>query len=162
MAEQNLPMQDIAELNRILRIEIRCGRRKIKALQKRYKVKSVRKFLRESDKIGKYIFKKYGSKFCGCGDFYPLSEINQHIDHANFKKKSKSLMKELVKSSAVHSSLETAIRDFKAKHGNDQLKRTLERFDKLNVSPVVIPKRAKVVFFPNPIRLAKEYYNEIE
>lgn len=61
------------------------------------------------------------------------------IDKSSCKKKSKKLMKELVKSSATHSSLDMAfdILNF----NKSQIKAILKKFNKIGVSPVVIPRR---------------------
>ena len=83
-------------------------KRKSDILQRNSKCTSASSFLKESDIIGKYIFKHYANIFYGTGDFYKLTDIYSMIDKSSCKKKSKKLMKELVKSSATHSSLDRA------------------------------------------------------
>ena len=77
------------------------------------------------------------------------------IDKSSCKKKSKKLMKELVKSSATHSSLDRAfdILNF----NKSQIKAILKKFNKIGVSPVVIPRRYEFDTIRNPLDLAFEY-----
>mgnify|MGYP000060831615 CR=1 FL=1 len=83
-------------------------KRKSDILQRNLNVLLHLPFLKESDIMGKYIFKHYANIFYGTGDFYKLTDIYAMIDKSSCKKKSKKLMKELVKSSATHSSLDRA------------------------------------------------------
>lgn len=105
--------------------------------------------------LGKYIFKHYANIFYGTGDFYKLTDIYAMIDKSSCKKKSKKLMKELVKSSATHSSLDMAfdILNF----NKSQIKAILKKFNKIGVSPVVIPRRYEFDTIRNPLDLALEY-----
>ncbi len=68
------------------------------------------------------------------------------------QEKSKKLMKELVKSSATHSSLDRAfdILNF----NKSQIKAILKKFNKIGVSPVVIPRRYEFDTIRNPLDLA--------
>ena len=140
---------------KIIRIEIRCFKKKVRHLTKKFKCTSASSFLKESDIIGKYIFKHYANIFYGTGDFYKLTDIYAMIDKSSCKKKSKKLMKELVKSSATHSSLDMAfdILNF----NKSQIKAILKKFNKIGVSPVVIPRRYEFDTIRNPLDLALEY-----
>ena len=67
----------------------------MKRLYRKYKLKSVREFLRRSDEIGREIFEKYSNLFCGTGDFYKLDAIKKNIEKSNFKAKTKNLWRSL-------------------------------------------------------------------
>ena len=127
-------------------------KKKVRHLTKKFKCTSASSFLKESDIIGKYIFKHYANIFYGTGDFYKLTDIYSIIDKSSCKKKSKKLMKELVKSSATHSSLDRAfdILNF----NKSQIKAILKKFNKIGVSPVVIPRRYEFDTIRNPLDLA--------
>lgn len=159
MKQQKLPADDIEYLNRIIRIEIQCRRQKVLRICKKYKIDNVREFLKRSDDIGIDIFKKYTGLFCGRGDFFKGKKIDKIIDKASFKNKTKSLMKELAGLSAKHSSLDTAVCELSKKYGAKKTEKVLRQFDKLKVSPVVIPRRCEYDRLPGTVRLAKLYYN---
>ena len=158
MSEQSLPMRDIERLNRILRIEIQCKNKKVKRLYRKYKLKSVRDFLRRSDEIGREIFEKYSNLFCDTGDFYKLDAVKKNIEKSNFKAKTKKLMAELAECSAKHSSLDKAVTDINKKYGKDTAQRLLKKFDELKVSPVIIPRRSILKSAENPVKLVSHCY----
>lgn len=155
LKEKNPKCRYIDNSKKIIRIEIRCFKKKVRHLTKKFKCTSASSFLKESDIIGKYIFKHYANIFYGAGDFYKLTDIYAMIDKSSCKKKSKKLMKELVKSSATHSSLDRAfdILNF----NKSQIKAILKKFNKIGVSPVVIPRRYEFDTIRNPLDLALEY-----
>ena len=155
LKEKNPKCRYIDNSKKIIRIEIRCFKKKVRHLTKKFKCTSASSFLKESDIIGKYIFKHYANIFYGTGDFYKLTDIYAMIDKSSCKKKSKKVMKELVKSSATHSSLDRAfdILNF----NKSQIKAILKKFNKIGVSPVVIPRRYEFDTIRNPLDLALEY-----
>lgn len=155
LKEKNPKCRYIDNSKKIIRIEIRCFKKKVRHLTKKFKCTSASSFLKESDIIGKYIFKHYANIFYGTGDFYKLTDIYAMIDKSSCKKNSKKLMKELVKSSATHSSLDRAfdILNF----NKSQIKAILKKFNKIGVSPVVIPRRYEFDTIRNPLDLALEY-----
>ena len=87
--------------------------------------------LKESDIIGKYIFKHYANIFYGTGDFYKLTDIYSMIDKSSCKKKFKEIDERALKSSATHSSLDRAfdILNF----NKSQIKAILKKFNKIGV-----------------------------
>lgn len=143
MEQQNLPGINTEVLNRILRVEIQCGKKKIKRLQTKYKINTVQGFLNNSDMIGKYVFRKYAGLFCGNGNFYKLNAVRKRIESSDFNKKTKTKLCELAEKSATHSSLQKAIEYINNKYGKDSVNKLLIKFEKLHVSPVIIPKRCK-------------------
>lgn len=71
-------------------------------------------------------------------------------------------MNELAKSFTEHKGLGAAIEELTKKYGKVKIKKTLERFDKIGVSPIIIPQRSKYGYFPNPLTLAREYMNSTD
>lgn len=153
---ENPHCQNIGDAKNILRAEIQCKKNKIKHLEKKYDCYSVQEFLECSDKIGEYVFKHYANIFYGCGDFYKLDKIHEKIDKSNLKKKSKTMMKDVVSMSAKHSSLNKALHQFHLKEKD--IKSVMKKFDKIGISPIVIPRRYNYDTFKNPLTLAMNWY----
>lgn len=150
--KENPYCQNIDDAKNILRAEIQCKKKKVKHLIDKSGCTSLKTFLKHSDKIGEYVFSQYANKFYGQGDFYKLDEIYEIIDNSNFKQKSKKVMKDVVRLSAKHSSLNKAFRELKM--SRNDIKNVMKKFDKIKVSPVVIPRRCKFDMFINPLMLA--------
>lgn len=157
LKDEKIECPDLEKANDIIRTEIRCMKKKIKNLNRRFKVNNVADFLHKSDEICKCIFNDYSNSFFGTGDFYKLTEIKKRIKDSSFKEKSKILMIELAKSSATHSSLDYARKEFESKHDKYILKSTLKRFDKIGISPIVLPKRFSYDKLENPLTLALDW-----
>lgn len=153
--KQNRYCKNIKDAKNILRAEIQCKKNKVKHLMGKFGCTDIHSFLTNSDKIGKYVFKEYANIFYGKGDFYKLDKIYEKIDNSKYKDKSKKMMKELVKLSAKHSSLETAMNELELKQ--KERRAVMERFDKIGVSPMVIPRRFEHDRFKNPLTLALKY-----
>ena len=113
--------------------------------------------LQQYIKIAEYVFKQYTSVCYGKGDFYKLTNIKDKIDNSGFKEKSKKMMHELAKLSAKHKSLQTAIEE--CGYSKKDIENTLKRFEKIGVSPVVIPRRYEFEMFENPLKLALKTIN---
>lgn len=158
MSEQNLPMRDVEQLNKILRIEIQCKNKKVKRLYKKYMIKDVNGFLYLSNKIGREIFEKYSNLFCGAGDFYRLDAVKRSIEKSSFKTNTKKLMTELAEYSAKHSSLDKAVSEMSERYGDDKTQKVLKKFDELGISPVIIPRRSVIKYAGNPLKLALKAY----
>ena len=148
-------LPDIDRANDIIRIEIRCNRKKIKHLSDKYGCTKVSTFLKHSDIIGNYVFKHYANIFYGTGDFYKLDTIINKINNASVKEKSKKVMKEVVTLSAKHSSLQKSFRVLGLT--DKERKAIIKKFNKIGVSPVVIPRRSEFDTFSNPLTLALEW-----
>ncbi|MGN1097544.1 MAG: hypothetical protein ACI4SS_01460 [Clostridia bacterium] len=154
MTSEKLPFCDAETLSKILRIEIRCGKSKIKHLRKLFNVNTVRDFLNSSDSISGYVFSKYANIFFGSGEFHKLPKLYELIDGSGFKKKTKDAMKELAKETAVHKSLDEGIRILRKEYGKEKVNRILKNFDKINASPIAVSKRSRFEHFENPCELA--------
>lgn len=149
---ENKWCRNIEEAENILRAEIQCEKQKIRHLMNKFGYADTRSFLKHSDKIGTYVFRYYANKFCGSGDFYKIDEIYKRIERSSFKKKTKKLMKEFVQCSAKHSSADKAMR--KLGRSNKNVSCMIKKFDKIGVSPVIIPLKSKYDIFKNPLTLA--------
>lgn len=150
--QENKWCRNIGDAKNILRAEIQCEKQKIRHLMNKFGYADTRSFLKHSDKIGTYVFLYYANKFCGSGDFYKIDEIYKEIERSSFKKKTKKLMKEFVQCSAKHSSADKAIR--KLCWSNKNVLSIIKKFNKIGVSPVVIPLKSKYDSFKNPLTLA--------
>ena len=161
MTEANIPVRDMEKLNKTIRIEIRCKRKKIKRLRKLFDTRGLRDFFSNSDEICDYIFDKYSNIFYGKGDFYKLKDIKPLIDATNYKKKTKDRMNELAKLSSIRCNLSVALKEFEKRYGKNITLHILRKFDEISVSPVIVPKRSKFDKFDNPHRLSKDWMNNI-
>jgi len=155
--KENPYCQNTEDAKNILRAEIQCGKKKVKHLINKFGCTSIKTFLNNSDRIGEYVFSQYANKFYGSGDFYKLDEIYNIIDNSEFKQKSKRVMKNVVKLSANHSSLDKAFKELKM--SRNDIKKVMNKFNKIKISPVVIPRRFKFDMFINPLTLALENSN---
>lgn len=155
--QENKHCQNTEEAINILRAEIQCEKRKLRHLMDKFGCTKVRTFLKCSDKIGIYVFKHYANKCCGNGDFYKIDEVYRKIDKSKVKTKSKEMMKELIRLSAKHSSVQKAIH--KLRWNYKTTSNILKKFDNIGVSPIVIPIRSEYDFFPNPLTLVLESCN---
>lgn len=152
--KENKHCRNIKDAENILRAEIQCDKRKVRHLSKKFDCENMRDFLERSDEIGTYVFMKYANKCCGTGDFYKIDEIYRKIDDSRYKEKSKVMMREFIKLSATHKSVQTAIHEMYLR--KDKIKAILKKFDELGVSPIVIPMRRKYDTLKNPLTLALE------
>lgn len=121
----------------------------------------MREFLENSDEIGLPVMRKYAGIFCGGGDFCKEKAIVKEIDSSEYKNKTKELMKELVSLSAKHSSLDKAVKKLNEKYGADKVLKIRQKFNELNISPVVIPRRAQYKRLPGTDTLIGHFYNKI-
>lgn len=147
------------EARDIVRAEIQCGKHKVRHLADKFGCTSVRNFLRHSDEISEYIFKKYANLSYGNGCFYKIDEIQRRIENSRFHKKSKKMMYKLVSLSAKHSSLEKAMNELDLT--GKKRKEIMKRFDKIGASPVVIPRRCEYDSFENPLTLALKWCDNL-
>ena len=77
-----------------------------------------------------------------------------------YKNKTKELMKELVSLSAKHSSLDKAVKKLNEKYGANKVLKIRQKFNELNISPVVIPRRAQYKRLPGTDTLIGHFYNK--
>lgn len=150
--QENDRCKNIDDAINILRAEIQCEKKKVKHLSDKFGCTSVVTFLKHSDEIGTYVFKKYANIFFGNGDFYKIDTLYEFIENSRYKEKNKKLMKELVLLSAKHGSLQTAFN--KLKWDRRTRNSIMKKFNDIGISPIPIPLRCKYDFFENPLTLA--------
>ena len=154
---ENKHCKNIDEAKNILRIEIQCFKKKVRHLSDKFGYTHVRTFLKHSDSVGDYVFRKYIKKCYGGGDFYKINEIRKIIDQSHCHKESKALMRELAETSAKHKSIDKAMR--KLDYDKKTRKKAMKLFDKIGICPIVIPVRNKHDTFKNPLTLVMQSDN---
>lgn len=133
----------------ILRIEIRLKKRK--ALEKALDDLSDNSRMTTSEEIklaakkSKEIFFDTFVDIVPYGDFYRLKEAEELVMASKFKKNQKDKMLRLLRLIPEKKSLYLALKELNVRNADD----VIERFAKLNVSPITISKRADIDFLKN-------------
>lgn len=144
--------------NGIVRFEIQCFKTKVKNLHKKYDIEDIAEFLNKSDKISYDIFNYYIPQMFGTGDFYTTEKAYEFINGSKYATKTKEEMISLVKNTAEYSNLNKAEDEFKEKHGKTKLNVIIKKFNKLDLSPLTIPRRWDIDYIPNPLSYIEDEY----
>lgn len=158
--QENKHCKNIEDAKNILRAEIQCKKNMVDYLSKKFHHRTVRDFLRNSYEIGEYVFKFHIPKFFGGGDFYKLDTVINKIRNSNLKQASKEKMIAFAEQSANHKGLQNAIISNSLKP--DKYKSLMKKFNKIGISPIIIPRRYKYDSFENPLSLVLEWYGNTE
>ena len=70
-----------------VRIEIRCMKKKLKELKKKFNVQTIDNFMKKADKIGRYLYKHYLSEMFGTGEIFTLKKAKEQFLLGDLKPK---------------------------------------------------------------------------
>ena len=152
LKEQKIDCPDIEDANNIIRLEIRCGYKKLQHLREKFNVRSLEEFLNSTNKIFKYLLSYYLPSLFGSGSFFKLDDIKEKLKSAPYKEKNYKAMIRLAEKSATHSSLDKTLSNL----GKKDIQNLMKKFNEQNISPIVLPRRFEADYLPNPISLALE------
>ena len=159
--EDYFPQSEIKRAANIVRIEIRCMENKLKALKKKYDIKTISQFMDKANKIGNELFVYYLTKIFGTGTVYTLKEAAKRISDSGFKEKTAALLKELIQDSNEAKSAATVIKEYKNIYGKSQIQYLLSLLNDIDTNYVTITVRDAQLFdncyFPTPLELYNEF-----
>ena len=155
------PEDELQRAKNIVRIEIRCMDGKIKALRKKYDIKTIAEFMSNANKIGKALYKYYLSKIFNAGMICTLKEALLRIEQSGYKLENINLLKEFVKDANESRSVAETFRMYKSTIGKTETKRILFMLDNIDTSCVTVTNADAKLFdngyIPTPLELYKEF-----
>ncbi len=153
--------KQIEKAKNIVRMEIRCMEGKLKALSKKYCIRTTKDFMRMGNVIGDELYNYYLKKIFGSGIICTLKEANKRIGLSEYSEKNKELLREFIDTANLSRSVAETIKDYKSGYGKKETKRILFMFDNIDTNYVTVTNTDAKVFkdgyIPTPIELYKEY-----
>jgi len=155
------PTSEMERAKNIVRMEIRCMEGKIKALKKKYGIKSISEFMRCGNKMGKELYNYYLGRIFNSGGIYTLKEALARIDDSEYKPKNIEILKEFISDANELRSVAKAAKFYKKAYGKDKVKQIYELLDNIDTNYVTVTNADVKLFdngyIPTPIELYKEY-----
>ena len=155
------PADEMERAKNIVRIEIRCMNGKIKALSKKYNIKTISEFMAHSNKIGKELYKYYLGKIFSSGMVCTLKEALSRIDGSGYKPENINLLKEFIGDSNESRSVAETFRIYKNIYGKTEVKRIVFMLDNIDTNYVTVTNADVKLFdngyIPTPVELYEEF-----
>lgn len=155
------PADEMERAKNIVRIEIRCMNGKIKALSKKYNIKTISEFMSHSNKIGKELYKYYLGKIFSSGMVCTLKEALSRIDGSGYKPENINLLKEFIGDSNESRSVAETFRIYKNIYGKTEVKRIVFMLDNIDTNYVTVTNADVKLFdngyIPTPLELYEEF-----
>ena len=155
------PRKEIERAKNIVRIEIRCMDGKIKALKKKYNLKTISEFMSGADKIGNELYNYYLKKIFNEGTIFTLKEALKRIDNSGYKSENISLLKEFIKDANESRSVALTFNLYKKIYGKTETKRIVFMLDNIDTNYVTVTNNDIKLFdngyIPTPFELYKEF-----
>lgn len=159
--EGAFPQEEIERAKDVVRIEIRCMEGKIKALKKKYNIKTISEFMGFGNKIGKDLYKYYLSEICNNGTIYTLKDALKRIDDSEYKPKNIELLKEFVSDANESRSVAETCRIYKKFYGKSEIGKIVFMLNNIETNYVTITNSDAKLFrngyIPTPLELYKEF-----
>ena len=138
--------KDFKAAENIVRIEIRCMKKKLKELKKKFDVKTTDDFMRNADKIGRYLYKYYLSEMFGTGEIFTLKEVKERLALGDLKPKNVEALTEFLEFANEVRSVNKAYEIYCEADGKKITRDILNKFNYINTSYVTIPARDEKIF----------------
>ena len=149
--------KDLKSAENIVRIEIRCMKKKLKELKKVYRLYTIDDFMKNADIIGKHLYKYYLSKMFGTGRIYTLKTAKEQFSYGDLKPKNAEILKDFLDFANNVRSADKAYEAYCAAHGKKEARKILSKFDYIDTSYVTITNRDAKLFdgeyIPHPLDL---------
>lgn len=155
------PSGELERAKNIVRIEIRCMDGKIKALKKKYNIKTISEFMARGNKIGNELYNYYLSRIFNRGVIYTLKEALERIDRSGYKPENIKLLKEFVEDSNEARSVAKTYKIYKNIYGKTEVKRIIFMLDNIDTNYVTVTNADVKLFEDNYIPTPLELYKEI-
>lgn len=137
----------------MVRIELRASKQKLGQLAKKYGVISPKtnylEFLSHAPSITQKEIPNVVSKMVGKHNFYRYQEIKNKIENSDFKDRDKDLMLHIMFYLSKHSSSAGFLEKFNFQ--NADWKKILKKFDKLECSPIPVPRTYRFPVYPGTL-----------
>ena len=134
---------------------------KIKALQKKYNIKTIAEFMSEANKIGKALYKYYLGKIVNDGMICTLKEALLRIERSEYKPENINLLKEFIKDANESRSVAETFRMYKSAVGKTEAKRILFMLDNIDTNCLTVTGADAKLFdngyIPTPLELYEEF-----
>ena len=157
--KQYFPKSEIEKAKNIVRIEIRCMKKKVYAIMQKYDIRTIAEFMRHADEIGSKLYEQYLPKMFGKGEICTLKRAKEKIDMSGFGHKKIEFMKEFVEDANKARSAWEMYRWYKQHYGVSKIKRILGLFEDIDTNYVTVTTRDDKLFFeiPTPMELYEEF-----
>lgn len=147
----------IERMKGIIRIEIQLFRPEVLRLMKKLNISNMRSFLVRGDEIAAHLFCKYLPKLYGTGDFFRIGIVKELL-LSDMSGVGTFRSRQLVEFATIVNrlrSLDAGIKVYQAKKEikNQAMKRMIQCFDGIKISPITIPKEWGINYLPNPLAL---------
>ena len=153
------PHHELERAKNIVRIEIRCMDGKIKALKKKYHIKSISKFMSHGNKIGNELYRYYLTKIFNNGEVCILKDALSKIDESGYRLENIELLKKFLKDSNESRSVAETLKEYKNQYGNSAGKHIVELLDRIQTNYVTVTNSDVKLFdngyIPTPYELYK-------
>ncbi len=152
--------KDFKAAENIVRIEIRCMKKKLKELKKKFDVKTTDDFMRKADKIGRYLYKYYLSRMFGTGEICTLKQAKENFSLGDLKPKNIEALTEFLERVKKKRSTNTVYDIYCETDGENETRNILNKFNYVNTSYVIMPVEGAKHFYrkyvPSPLDLVAE------
>lgn len=139
---------EIKEAEGIIRIEFRINRPIIYQLNKKHNLGSIEEFIKVIPQLAQDSFPRYIGKFYGTGKFYTLDKARELVLNSQYKNKTKESLLFILETVAKEKSLQEVKKYFSSTRDFSKL---IDKFNRLGVSPITIPRRNAIKCFENPL-----------
>ena len=149
----------------IVRIEIRCMKAKVRALEDAYHISSIERFMERADEIGNKLYKYYLTKMFGKGEICTLKRAKEKIDMSGFSNKTMQFMKEFIEEANESRSAAKAYSLYKQIYRNPKIKGMFDLFDDIDTNYVTVTNKDEKLFgfrIPTPMELYHDFKNTDE
>ena len=162
--EKSFPESEVEKAKNIVRIEIRCMKEKVNAIERKYKIRTIERFMERADEIGNKLYTYYLPKMFGTGEICTLKQVKENIDMGELRSNTIKLMKEFIEYSNESRSVAKAYDFYKQALGKSGTKRLLYLFDLIDTNYVTITNKDYKIFgnqyIPTPMDLYNDFKDE--
>lgn len=161
--EKTFSETEMNKAKNIVRIEIRCMKEKVNAIERKYKIKNIERFMERADEIGNELYRYYLLKMFGKGEICTLKRAKEKIGMSGFTPGNIRLMKEFIEDANESRSVTKTYNFYKQTYGKKETKRILGLFDLIDTNYVTATNDAVKLFkdryIPTPMELYEDYRN---
>lgn len=158
------PEEELKKAKNIVRIEIRCMKNKIKALNAKFGLNTIEDYMLRSDEIANYLYEFYLQRMYGTGEIYTLSAARFEMDGCMLPKKQSKALKEILKDCNSMRNATHALNAYKIRYSKHKLKKILQILDEEEISFVTASAEDATHFpdsiLPSPLMLYRMYNNQ--
>lgn len=141
---RNYSADDLEAAERMVRIEYRARRGKVRREQLKHACGSLQEFLEMTGQIAAENIPRYLAACYGTGEFVKFDEAARRIEASDIKGKTKEKMKRMLQN--------VSVRDLQyEKMYNSDYRKLMRQFNRLGISPITVQHRSPFQCFENPV-----------